>query len=387
MIIPDHRFFNHVISYIADSENSSPAWARDVIKYVNGQPPNVFSHHRVLLISGSTIKKELVYEDGEKITKYLSVLSQDSVTNEDIKNVKELRRVDDEEKDKLSKEVPRKDLELKTIDLLEFRDESNEKKFRIKEFVKQVHNFKPTIVVISFLGAKCFGTSEHFEVLFNHIVNVDIFRNMESGNLEVDEDSLETHPDYLIFNPKNIFCEEGVYVTSATRTGGRIRRTGGRDEVYIKNAIWNFHKKIGTQQELRTLIISGSHGTSSGKDASTSSDQLDQTVNHGFNNNYKEMCDLAGVHPSSNLDGVNNVFVKNKHNEWPKSAQFLSQEHEKLRIHVLNIEHFTKTNHHQCKDRKCSHSKDERIDDLLEVVKGLKPQFVVIDWCWSRNGD
>ena len=258
------------------------------------------------------------------MTKYLSVLSQDSITDEDIKNIKQLRRVDDEEKDKLSKEVIRKDLELKTINLVDLRGESKEKKFRIKEFVKQVHEFKPTIVVISFFGAKLFGTSEHYEVLFNHMVNVDIFINMESGNLEFDEDSLKTRPDYLIFKPKSIFCEEGVYVTSATRTGGRIRRTGGRDEVYIKNAIWNFHRKIGTQQELRTLIISGSHGTSSGKDASTSSDLLDKTGNHGFNNNYKEMCDLSGVYPSSNLDGVKNVFVKNGHNEWPQSAQFLS---------------------------------------------------------------
>ena len=58
-----------------------------------------------------------------------------------------------------------------------------------------------------------------------------------------------------------------------------------------------------------------------------------------------------------------------------------------IRIYVLNIAHFTKTNHHQCKGKKCSHSEDERIDDLLEIVKGLEPQFVVIDWCWSRNGN
>ena len=24
---------------------------------------------------------------------------------------------------------------------------------------------------------------------------------------------------------------------------------------------------------------------------------------------------------------------------------------------------------------------------MLSVVRGLKPQLVVIDWCWSRNGD
>ena len=51
----------HIEFYISDIENNYFGWATDVINYISGQPPNVFSHHRVLVISGSTIKVDSLY--------------------------------------------------------------------------------------------------------------------------------------------------------------------------------------------------------------------------------------------------------------------------------------------------------------------------------------
>ena len=163
----------------------------------------------------------------------------------------------------------------------------------MKEFVRQVHKFRAKVIALSFLGTNAIGTGTEAYENYIKLLDVDILSPKDSGHVEVDESDLTVLADYTIFAPKNIFCDDGVIVTSITKTGGM-------DDVYIRNAIWGFHEKVGLKHELQTLIITGSHGNLDGKDATTSSRELEKSF-------YLMMCNYAGVKPSTDLDGVNKV--------------------------------------------------------------------------------
>ena len=210
------------------------------------------------------------------------------------------------------------------------------------------------------------------------IYDVDIFNVENSEAIEVDSDTLVARPNYMIFTPMNTFYEEGVFVASLNET------SPNRDKIYIRNAIWNLHNKIGTKHELRTLIIAGSHGSEKGGDALADSNCLEKRKGpHGLNLFYEYMCGLAGVTPSPDLPSVDSVFKT----DVSKHSGLLKPEHEKVRIEVLNIEHFTKKYHHRCRGETCLHSYAERGDELQRYISYLRPQLVIIDWCWGRNGE
>ena len=95
------------------------------------------------------------------------------------------------------------------------------------------------------------------------------------------------------------------------------------------------------------------------------------------------MRQLAGATPSQDLPSVDNVFKT----DVSECSELVNREHNKVRIEVLNIEHFTEKYHHRCGGETCLHSYDERRDELQRYISKLRPQLVIIDWCWGRNGE
>ena len=146
-----------------------------MIQYIKKEYENVFFHHRVLVVSGSTIS-------GNKKDGYCTALTQDEIPKTDAQNeeLSNLRKRDKEQEKILHQTVDKKDLEIKTIDLIDdICNGTTTGEERMKKFVEEVHKFMPTIVVISFLGSKVLWTSD-FKTLNSSILsNIDIFMKNE----------------------------------------------------------------------------------------------------------------------------------------------------------------------------------------------------------------
>merc|ERR1712115_205524 len=80
-------------------------WSTDVMEYIEHEEPHVIFHHRVLIVSGSTIKKE---RDGET-TKYFTAATKPEIDENDRSIVTDLRRSDEKQK-KILLEAAKKEL-------------------------------------------------------------------------------------------------------------------------------------------------------------------------------------------------------------------------------------------------------------------------------------
>ena len=236
----------------------------------------------------------------------------------------------------------------------------NEYKENVKMMLEEVRKFWPTMIVLPF--SSIYFNDAPVPLRYNENKFNSIYRRLdlvnELQNYHLLEDLIKKSRNYMIFRSRNIFQVDECLLMSSTFTSVSGLRTSFQQ-------FFNYLRRIGSTSKTRVLIISGSHGSkNTGFSGLTQKDLL----HHGF---YVETCEVLGVSPQKEDDVSIPLPGPQQKDPGAKDDALLNEgDFEDIKFHVLNIKHF----HNNKKE-------------FLMYVKEYNPTAVVIDWCYSKDGD
>ena len=226
----------------------------------------------------------------------------------------------------------------------------------------------PTLIVFPFCAAKFLYRNDAFvnEMIIQDkncregakfdgmdgIVGSDILKLLRKKP-SVWQEPLVENDNCLIFKTKNIIQSNYTFVSSATMTTA----SGIEDSLPL---LLDGIKRLGSPEYISILFISGTHGNLEGLSGFSGISLLDRKF-------YEKTCELLGIKPQvSKPDPKPQPLDENADDDSILRHPLCR----KMNINALDIKHF---------------HKNEK--GLVEYVRAFAPNAIVLDWCFTKDGD
>ena len=190
------------------------------------------------------------------------------------------------------------------------------------------------------------------------IIGVDIVNILRTKRLWQKRGLIVANRNCLIFRTRNIFQTNKTLLTSNTRT-----TTSGLTES-IPNLL-DFLKRFCASKLITCLIISGCHGhLADGFSGFTQRELLEYGL-------YEDTCKVVGLKAEDRNSSSTPIPKEQKMYIYAEEDALLKQPpYRNIKFNVLYIKHF--------------HLKPQA---LLDFVEKLNPSAIILDWCFTKNGD
>ena len=156
----------------------------------------------------------------------------------------------------------------------------------------------------------------------------------------------------LIFKTKNIIQSNYTFLSSATMT------TASGIEDSLPNLLDGI-KRLGSPEYISILCISGTHGNLEGLSGFSDLSLLERKF-------YEETCKLLGIKEVTKPDPKAQPLDENAEDD----AILRDPLYRMMKYNALDIKHFHKNE-----------------EGLIEYVRAFDPNAIVLDWCFTKDGD
>ena len=354
---------------------------------------------RLLVISGTEIR---VTDDEDK-----EILT--AFTEEELKSQPKLER--DKKKIQCLKKKPNTNkINFKLFDLGKYFENrtsiaGNHFSDLKQKFFSDIHNFQPTAIILPYLAVQPAHTSAGGQDIAEEInskdkkgkllkldgmdgfFGADILKELRKSkpSLCKYEGLIFTNRNFLMFRTCNMWQTKGPLMTSNTNT------TTSGTEFFLPVFFDHIRHCIGSKL-IRVLMFTGSHARLIDGVSAFSSDLDKDGKKLSDHHLYEAALRVIGIEPQHAKDeSIPPPIPQKRYIDAADDALLRNPVHRDIQFLGVDIRHFQRSRSgmltYVCEDG--TERKFQRNDGsgLISYVNDFDPDGIIIDWCFSENGD